>query len=1275
MKRKTISKALSAFLVAVMVVTMIPVIALSATAQAEQQAVDVGFVGVGVALGSDITVNYYAIANEVPTAKFTMNGKETVVTGVATGNENEYKLAFKGVSPQCIGDNISAELYVGEELVDTLAEYSVLANVTSEDVMNDENKQLIYDLLAYGAAAQQYAKYKTDTPVNNGYEALATPYTPIVNSDRKVGGTKVDGAAFSAAGVYHANTNKIYVKISVENSVDVSELTVKINGSEADLKETETDGVYIVYTDDIMVTDFERVFNFELTDGTNTQTLSYSINAYAKVKSENGKTDEMKALAKALYAYGASAEALISDPGMDDADYKHVVIIGVDGAGAYFQQASTPNLDAIFAGGAKTYTCQAATPSMSAQGWANLLHGVTPAYHGCTNNNTESTPYPSDSKYPSIFRMIREQNEKAVLASFVNWDNINVGIIEDGIGVTKVSTNYKPGGDAELTTRICDYVATNNPTLLFVQFDEVDYAGEQLGGFGKESHLAQITTTDGYIKRIYDAYAAKGILEDTLFIVTADHGGIAVQNNTENDKSWYGTHGGSTAAEMNVMFAAAGKTVQKNSTIGSMDLCDTAAIALYALGYEAPTNWDARVPAGLLEGVTPPEHVEINNEVKYYLGFEDNLNNEGPVETTVTAKNGTIEYVDGYVGKAASLGNAYVSIADFAPGTDSFTVAFWLKTSGSSGDPCLVSNSNWDDGYSRGFTIAYKDDYKDVRFNVADGSSRNYTTNAYLPSGFDEDWTHIIATVDRENAKLYLRFNFINVYTADISSVPANASLTSGLPLNIGQDGDGDYGDKLTDMIVDEFIIYDGVLTKAEIETLAASYEREDVEIDNEVKYYLGFEGNLNNEGTVDATVTAKNGAIEYVDGYTGKAASLGDAYVSIADFAPGTDSFTVAFWLKIKGNGVDPCIISNGNWDNGSSRGFTLAYKDDFKDVRFNVANGSTRSYKDAVLPSGFDEAWTHIIASVDRENDKLYLRYNFDQIYSTDISSELEGSSLTSDYPLNIGQDGTGNYGYKLTDMIVDEFIVFDGVLTDAEVAALATYTPSKKNKLNIDNDLKYYFAFDGTANTEGTVDTTPTATEDLEYKEGYIGKGADLSTGYISIANDDYDPAEIGSFTIAFWLKAGTISSDPCILSNKSWSSGRNKGMALVITDSDLKFNISDGEDNRHNDGKNDRIDYKAPFSSDYKNEWTHVIVTVDIENDKIAMRYNFGEKSGNYSDYNEYVLNTNFATDYPLNIGEDGTGNYGKVNAVIDELMIFQGVLTDAEIDTLAEFYGK
>ena len=66
--------------------------------------------------------------------------------------------------------------------------------------------------------------------------------------------------------------------------------------------------------------------------------------------------------------------------------------------------------------------------------------------HGLTNGRASSTPYPTDSIFPTMFRVIRENMPDAQLASFCNWNSINIGIIEDGLGVTKGS-----GGDENLT--------------------------------------------------------------------------------------------------------------------------------------------------------------------------------------------------------------------------------------------------------------------------------------------------------------------------------------------------------------------------------------------------------------------------------------------------------------------------------------------------------------------------------------------------------------------------------------------------------------------------------------------------------------------------------------------------------------------------------------------------------------------------------------------------------------------------------------------------------
>jgi arylsulfatase A-like enzyme len=92
---------------------------------------------------------------------------------------------------------------------------------------------------------------------------------------------------------------------------------------------------------------------------------------------------------------------------------------------------------------------------------------------------------------------------------------------------------------------------------------------------------------DGYAERVYNACVEAGIAEDTLFMITADHGG-------------YGRgHGSDTDEEKWVFVAIKGKTVNKGGTIDRMQVKDFPAITLRALGIPAHASWMSHVPEGL----------------------------------------------------------------------------------------------------------------------------------------------------------------------------------------------------------------------------------------------------------------------------------------------------------------------------------------------------------------------------------------------------------------------------------------------------------------------------------------------------------------------------------------------------------------------------------------------------------------------------------------------------------------------------------------------------
>ena len=269
--------------------------------------------------------------------------------------------------------------------------------------------------------------------------------------------------------------------------------------------------------------------------------------------------------------------------------YSHVIVIGVDGAGAWFKDADTPNFDRIFSDGATTYRALSSKPTISAECWGSMLIGVGPEVHKLTNRKVSVLPYPVWSKHPTVFRYIRKAYPKAELGSYCDWNPINKGIVEIGLGVNKQTAREK-----ELTPLICKYIREKKPDFLFVHFDGVDGAGHS-NGYGTTQHMGAISEVDKLIGDVYSAIESSDILEDTLFMVIADHGGT-------KDENGKGSHGGWTDEEKYVTFAAVGKDINSGE-IGEMNIRDLAAIVLYAMGIEAPDfdekGWTSQIPKGL----------------------------------------------------------------------------------------------------------------------------------------------------------------------------------------------------------------------------------------------------------------------------------------------------------------------------------------------------------------------------------------------------------------------------------------------------------------------------------------------------------------------------------------------------------------------------------------------------------------------------------------------------------------------------------------------------
>lgn len=262
---------------------------------------------------------------------------------------------------------------------------------------------------------------------------------------------------------------------------------------------------------------------------------------------------------------------------------KHVVLIGVDGLGAYaFKDASIPNLKALMARGSSSLHARSVLPSSSAANWASLTMGAGPELHGFTTWGSKSPDLPSRvldeyGMFPSIFSVLRKSRPDCEIGVIYEWDGI--GYLFPKAAVNK---DQNCDGDKALAAAVVDYIGAKKPDFLFVHLHDVDSVGHKVG-HGTPEYYAAVERTDTHIGEIVAALERNGMLESTLVMVTADHGGTGKG------------HGGKTMAEMEIPWILAGPGIRSNYVITeSIMTFDTAATLAAALKLEAPQVWIGR---------------------------------------------------------------------------------------------------------------------------------------------------------------------------------------------------------------------------------------------------------------------------------------------------------------------------------------------------------------------------------------------------------------------------------------------------------------------------------------------------------------------------------------------------------------------------------------------------------------------------------------------------------------------------------------------------------
>lgn len=218
-----------------------------------------------------------------------------------------------------------------------------------------------------------------------------------------------------------------------------------------------------------------------------------------------------------------------------NAQTKKVLFIGIDGCRADVMMSSTtPNIQNLISQSIYSLDGLCASTTWSGNGWSTMLTGVWHNKHNVQDNNFTA---PNFTAYPDFLTRAEIFNPNLRTISLAHWSPINTTIINNA----DVKTNFTT--DLAVKNAAVAALQSDNPDILFVDFDDVDHAGHSYGFSSTvPQYVSSMQTTDQYIGEIVTAMKSRATYnnEDWLVVVTTDHGATDT------------SHGGPNLSERNI---------------------------------------------------------------------------------------------------------------------------------------------------------------------------------------------------------------------------------------------------------------------------------------------------------------------------------------------------------------------------------------------------------------------------------------------------------------------------------------------------------------------------------------------------------------------------------------------------------------------------------------------------------------------------------------------------------------------------------------------------
>ena len=249
----------------------------------------------------------------------------------------------------------------------------------------------------------------------------------------------------------------------------------------------------------------------------------------------------------------------------------HVLVLSIDGLRPdAIDLTPMRNLQTLMREGAYSLIAQTIFPSSTLPSHSSMLTGLCPDKHGVDWN--DYIPERGYANGTDIFDLAHAAGLRTVMV----------------VGKEKLRQVTEPGSvdvfefindrDTVIAARVAE-VIPQGFGLMFVHFPTPDWMGHEYGWLSPEQ-LSVIFRADEALQTILNALQNTGMKEDTLIIITADHGGHDT------------THGTSRLEDMTIPWIISGPGVRHGVLPTNVNTTDTAATVAWALGLPLQPDWD-----------------------------------------------------------------------------------------------------------------------------------------------------------------------------------------------------------------------------------------------------------------------------------------------------------------------------------------------------------------------------------------------------------------------------------------------------------------------------------------------------------------------------------------------------------------------------------------------------------------------------------------------------------------------------------------------------------